>query len=167
MVEVERLARLLKHVLTALIALLMGAMVLLNVANVVGRRLFGQSIPAADELLTFSMVWLVFVGVILVTGDDRHLRFDIAVRLLPQRAYALLTALLDLALAALAAYVSVQSYAFLDKLAGINQRSMAAGIPMVYPHAAVLVGLAGTALLAGVRGLLRVIRLFDGGVARP
>jgi len=161
-----RMVRYGKLALTALIAALLGAMVLLNVANVVGRRLVGQSIPAADELMTFAMVWLVFLGVILVTGDDRHLRFDIAARLLPERGRALLAVLLDLAMAAIAAYVAVQSYIFVDKLAGIGQRSMAAGIPMAIPHAIVLVGLAGTALLSAARAGLRTARLFGAGGPR-
>ncbi|MEZ5668307.1 MAG: TRAP transporter small permease [Alphaproteobacteria bacterium] len=148
-----------QRALAGLIAALMLALVLLNVANVVGRRLLGQAIPSADELMTFGMIWLVFLGVILVTGDDRHLSFDIAAKLLPARGRLALAALLDLALAAVAAYVAVQSFAYLDRLAGIGQRSMAAGIPMVVPHAAVLAGLAATALLAGVRAVSRLQRL--------
>ena len=150
---------LVKRCVIGLIATLLLAMVLLNVVNVIARRGFGQAIPAADELMTFTMVWLVFLGCVLVAADDRHLRFDMATNLLPERGRALLSVVLDLAIALLAGFVAIQSYTFVSKLAAIDQRSMAAGLPMVIPHMAVLVGLAATAALAAARALARASRM--------
>jgi len=151
-----RLARGAQRSLAALIGGLMGAMVVLNVANVVARRVIGSAIPAADELMVFGMVWLVFLGVILVTGQDRHLRFDILSRTLTGRWKDVHGAITDLLLAALAAYVATQSWDVVGRLIRFDQRSMAAGIPMAIPHAAVFVGLAGTALLAAARAVFRL-----------
>lgn len=143
----------------ALVGVLMLAMVVLNVVNVIARRVFGSAIPQADELMVFSMVWLVFLGVILVTAEEGHLGFDLLSRTLTGRSRVLHGIAMDLVIAVLAAYVAVQSYNVVGKLIQFDQRSMAAGIPMAIPHLAVLVGLAGTALLAAGRAGARIFGL--------
>jgi len=135
------------------------AMVGLNVVNVAARRLFGSAIPEADELMVFSMVWLVFLGIILVTADDRHLGFDLVSRTLTGRRRAVHGIATDLVIAVLAGYVAVQSYDVVGKLVRFDQRSMAAGLPMAVPHLAVLIGLAGTALVAAGRAARRIAAL--------
>lgn len=142
---------------------LMLAMVGLNVTNVVARRGFGAAIPEADELMVFSMVWLVFLGAILVTADGRHLGFDLVSRRLSGRPRALHGIAIDVAIALLAGYVAVQSADVVGRLVRFDQRSMAAGIPMAIPHLAVLVGLAGTALLAAGRAVARIGGLMRDG----
>ena len=47
-------------------------------------------------------------------------------------------------------YAAAQSWMFLRRLAAIGQVSMGLAIPMVIPHAALLVGLAGTAVVAAL-----------------
>lgn len=135
------------------LGLLLIAMVLLNVANAAGRYLFGRAIAGADELLVFSMVWLVFAGVVLVTAEGRHLRLDLAASLFRGRLGHGRAVLIDLMIAVLCLYVALQSWEIIGRLAQIGQRSMALGIPMVVPHAAIAIGLAATALVALVAAL--------------
>lgn len=123
----------------SLLGALLIAMVLLNVANAAGRYLFGKAIAGSDEILVFAMVWLVFLGAVLVTARRGHLGFDVLDRLLPEQLRRPLHVLRHLAVAALAGYVALQSWQVLEKLARIGQSSMALGIPMVVPHAAVVV----------------------------
>ena len=130
------------------LGLLLIAMVLLNVANAAGRYLFGRAIAGADELLVFSMVWLVFAGVVLVTAESRHLRLDLGQSLFRGRLGAARAALIHLLIAVLCFYVALQSWEIIGRLGQIGQRSMALGIPMVVPHAAIAIGLAVTALVA-------------------
>lgn len=122
-----------------LLGALLIAMVLLNVANAAGRYLFGKAIAGSDELLVFAMVWLVFLGAVLVTARQGHLGFDIAARLLTGGPQRLLHSVRHLVVAALAGYVALQSWAVLQKLIKVDQSSMALGVPMAIPHAAVLV----------------------------
>jgi TRAP-type C4-dicarboxylate transport system permease small subunit len=122
-----------------LLGLLLIAMVLLNVANAAGRYLFGRSIEGSDELLVFAMVWLVFLGAVLATARRGHLGFDVLERLLPPGPRRLLRIVQHLAVAALSGYVALQSWAVLQKFLTIGQSSMALGIPMAIPHAAVAV----------------------------
>jgi TRAP-type C4-dicarboxylate transport system permease small subunit len=42
----------------------------------------------------------------------------------------------------------MQSYAFVQRIVATGQTSMALGMPMVIPHSALLVGFAGTAVIA-------------------
>jgi len=156
-----------ERLVAGLLGLLLIAMVLLNVANAAGRYLFGRAIDGSDEILVFSMVWIVFIGLVLVTRTDRHLGFDLAARLFRGRWGALRSGLLDIGLAVLAGYVALQSFGFVDRLARLGQVSMAAGIPMAVPHAAVLVGMALTSLLAGLRGLVRLACFAAPGLMAP
>lgn len=137
-----------------LLGALLIAMVLLNVANAAGRYLFGKAIEGSDELLVFAMVWLVFLGAVLVTARQGHLGFDVVERLLPGGARRLLHVARHLAIAVLSGYVALQSWAVLQKLARVGQSSMALGLPMVIPHAAVLVSFL-LILLFSLRNALR------------
>ena len=130
------------------LGLLLIAMVLLNVANAAGRYLFGHAITGADELLVFSMVWLVFAGVVLVTAEGRHLRLDLGRSLFAGRLGAVRATVINLIIAVLCFYVALQSWEIIGRLGQIGQRSMALGIPMVVPHAAIAIGLAAAALVA-------------------
>lgn len=131
-----------------LLGLLLIAMVVLNVANAAGRYLLGVAIPGSDELMVFAMVWVVFVGALLVTVDDGHLGFDLLSRTLPPGGARALHVLKNLTVALLSGYVAIQSWAVLQKLERVGQRSMATEIPMTIPHAAVFVGLGLTCVAA-------------------
>ena len=52
-------------------------MVLLNVANSACRYLLSVVLIGADELLVFAIIWMVTIGMILVTIDRRHIALDL------------------------------------------------------------------------------------------
>ena len=140
----QRLSALIRQAL----GLVLIAMVVLNVANAAGRYLFGKAVPGSDELLTFAMVWLVFVGAVLVAASNDHLGFDLLRRVLPGRARRVLHRVQCLVIMLLSGFVAFQSWSVLEKLAQVDQRSMATGIPMAIPHAAVLAGMALISLVS-------------------
>ena len=129
--------RLMRSTVRKALGLLLLAMVLLNVANAAGRYLFGKAIPGSDEILVFSMVWLVFLGACLVSLDRRHLSFDLLPRVLRRPWRRPLHTVTHLGIALLTGFVTLQSWTVLEKLAQVGQTSMATEIPMVVPHAAV------------------------------
>ena len=47
-------------------------MVALNVVNAVCRDLFGIVITGVDEVLVFMMIWLVMLGMMLVTAEPQQ-----------------------------------------------------------------------------------------------
>jgi TRAP-type C4-dicarboxylate transport system permease small subunit len=130
------------------------AAVCLNFANVFGRYVLGRSIFGADEVQTYIMVWMAFIGAVVVTWRQAHLRMDVLVSYLPKFAQSALR-LIELVLVIVtAAIVFRQSWHYAGQMASMGRRSDAAGIPMAIPHSAVAVGFALIALI----GLWRLIR---------
>jgi TRAP-type transport system small permease protein len=145
-----RIARIAAFAARALLGALLIGMVLLNVANAACRYLFSVVLIGADELLVFGMIWMVMIGMILVTIDRRHIALDFLVNRLAPRPRIALTMFHHLIIAIGAAYAAVQSVEFARRVAMIGQTSMAIGFPMVFAHSALVVGFAGTALVAAV-----------------
>ena len=73
----------LTHTVTSAVRVLLGllllGMVAINVANAICRYVFGVVLTGADEVLVFTMIWMVMVGMILATIDRRHIALDFLV----------------------------------------------------------------------------------------
>ena len=135
---IDSLARILE--LTLALALI-GA-VLLNFGNVIGRYGFGTTMTIADELQTYIMVWIAFLGAAVVTWRGAHLRMDVIAQRLPesfQRVLGWVEAVLILVLGSLVTWVAWQ---YVAQMYGLGAKSQTAGIPMWMPHSALLVGFA-------------------------
>jgi len=145
-----RIARIAAFAARALLGTLLIGMMLLNVANAICRYLFSVVFIGADELLVFAMIWMVMIGMILVTIDRRHIALDFLANRLAPRPRIALTMFHHLIIAIGGAYAAVQSLEFARRVATIGQTSMAIGFPMVFAHSALVVGFAGTALVAAV-----------------
>jgi TRAP-type C4-dicarboxylate transport system permease small subunit len=139
--------------LIAALGLVVG--VLLNFANIVGRYFLNAPISWADEVMLFIMVGIVFFGVVGVSWDDKHIRMDIVVELLPpplRRVVTFLVRLAEIAVSLILVYLSIP---VIDQLYRFDQRSQAAEMPLVIPQIVVpvclfLVAIAGVArLLSG------------------
>jgi TRAP-type C4-dicarboxylate transport system permease small subunit len=141
----NRIVRATSRAARTLLGVLLLAMVALNVANAVGRYAMGAVIAGADEILIYTMVWLVMVGLILTTADRRHIALDFLVSNAGPRGRLGLAIVHHAVMTAASAYAAVQCWAFVRLVAAIGQTSMAIEIPMSIPHAALVVGFAGTA----------------------
>jgi TRAP-type C4-dicarboxylate transport system permease small subunit len=138
--RIERAIERLADALLTGLGLLVIAAVCLNFANVVGRYVFGQAIFGADEIQTYMMVWMAFLGAVVVGWRNAHLRMDVLARALPQ-AVQIALRIVELALlVATASLVATQSWKFVITMAELDRRSDAADIPMSIPHAAVAIG---------------------------
>src|SRR5438874_8318323 len=142
---VLRIARMAAFATRTLLGALLIAMMLLNVANAVCRYLFSVVLIGADELLVFAMIWMVMIGMILVTINRQHIALDFLANRL-----AALTMFHHVVIAVGAAYAALQSLDFTRRVAAVGQTSMAIGFPMVFAHSALVVGFAATALVAAV-----------------
>ena len=144
---IERLMRL----ITLVLAWAFVVAVLINFANVVGRYVFSRSILGADEVQIFIMVWMAFLGAVVVTWRDQHLRMDVLFGYFPAPVRKVLRMTELLLMLGLAGFVSVQSTRYVGQMIAIGRESDAAGIPMAIPHSAVAVGFALITLLALLR----------------
>jgi TRAP-type C4-dicarboxylate transport system permease small subunit len=129
-----------------LLGLLLLGMVALNVANAICRYAFGLVLTGADEVLVFGMIWMVMVGMILATVDRRHIALDFLITRAGPRQRVALTILHHAVLTGACAYAAIYCWAFVARVAAIGQTSMALGVPMAIPHAALFVGFAGTTI---------------------
>lgn len=137
------------------------AAVLINLANVVGRYVFSRPIQATDEILVYLFVYCVFLGAVLVSWEGRQLRMDAVSAVLPAPARAALNALALALFVAMALFVIAQSMSFLARINQVGLKSVATGLPMVVPHAAIPLGF-GLMLLAVALGWRRRILGGDG-----
>lgn len=145
--------------LAALLAVAMLALVAVNFANVVARYVFSTALIAADEAMTFTMVWGVFLGAGLVSLRGGHLAMDLLSGALPVRAALALRLAGAALLVVVLGFVALQSADFIDTIGMIGMTSMAAGIPMWVPHLAIPVGFA----LMVLGTLLRLVAPADEG----
>ncbi|MDP6430176.1 MAG: TRAP transporter small permease [Rhodospirillales bacterium] len=112
----------------------------LNFANVIGRYVFFSPIIWAEEVMIFIMVWCVFIGAIPVSHDGRHLKMDLLSANLKPPLKQIVNAFAVTVLLIVCGFVAVQSYKATSLFARLGQESTVAGIPMVIPHASLLIG---------------------------
>jgi len=139
--------------------------VLLNFGNVVGRYLFGVSFLASDEVQVFVMVAMTFLGAVVVTRRNLHLRMDVLVQFMPAAARLTLRIAEQILLLVLAAFVVSQSYFYAAQMLRIGRRSDMAGMPMWIPHGFLVVGFSLIFVVALWRfvGMARSSSQPDGG----
>lgn len=145
--------------------LITGALLLvataINFANVIGRYLFGAAIFWAEEVLVFIVIWSVFVAVPSIAYHGHHVRMDLfSARFRPPWTRIVNGAEAGL-LVACALFVVVQSYRVVALHLRTGAVSVAAGVPLAIPHAALLVGFTLTALAVLVRVRAYVDGKFD------
>ena len=56
----------------------------LNFVNVIDRYLLGHSMMGADEVQIYIMVYMTFLGAVVVTSRKAHLRMDVLVQYFPR-----------------------------------------------------------------------------------
>ena len=112
----------------------------INFANVLGRYLFLAPIIWAEEIMIYIMVWMVFVGSVLVTWDGHHLKMDFFSIMLPSPTKEIMNFLGAIAFVLACLFVLPQAHTVTNLMNDLDQRSVVAEIPMVLPHFALLLG---------------------------
>ena len=140
-----------EELLIATARLIVGAAIFvsiaINFANIVGRYLFDAPILWAEEILDYLMVWSVFIAAVLVTWQGRHIKMDLLSVMLPAAAGKIANWLGAALFAAVCLFMVGQSWTVTSLAWQMDQRSVAADIPMWLAHAGVLLGFAGMLLV--------------------
>jgi TRAP-type transport system small permease protein len=146
-----------------LIRLLLGAALLASVllicANAFGRYVLAAPIIWAEEILGYTLVWMVYLGAVQVTSDNGHLSMDLALRYLPTRWQAMVEFCGHLVFVAVSALIVYQAY---FTIAEFTHHSQIASLPMNVIHAVIPVSFI---LMATVVILHAVARLHGAGSA--
>ena len=132
----------------------------LNFANIAGRYVFSSPIVWAEEILDYLMVWSVFLAAVLVTWEGRHIKMDLLSVMLPSPLKEICNFVAAVLLAAVCVFMIWQSWTMTSLAWRMDQRSLAANVPMVYAHAGVLLGFAGMLLAVLLRFRAYVVNAF-------
>ncbi len=134
-----------------LLGLLIFTGVAINFANVVGRYVFGSPILWAEEALVFIMIWCVFLGVILVTWEGRHIKMDLlSVKFAPPWRQ-IINGLMTLGFILVCVFVIRESWGVVKLLYQTGQESVIARIPVYPMHASILIGFVAMLVVVLVR----------------
>jgi TRAP-type C4-dicarboxylate transport system permease small subunit len=123
------------------LALVLIAIVLLNVGNMLARTAFGTGLLWADEVQVYLFIWIGFLGAALVTWQRSHLRIGLLRTCWPAGVQRKLEGVEAALVPVLCCFVAWQSCAYVWRIARVGTRSDMAGLPMWLPHAAVASGL--------------------------
>jgi len=142
------------RVIELALALALIVAVVLNFANVIGRYGFGRSFLAADEVQTYIMVYMAFLGAAVATWRGLHLRMDVLAQRLPakvRKALSLVELILVIVLGGLVTWVG---WRYAAQMYSLGVKSQTAQIPMWIPHGAVAAGF-------GLMALVGCLKLFE------
>mgnify|MGYP003135004091 FL=1 len=141
-------ARVVGSALETLLGLVLIAVVLVNVANAAGRYLFRTSLTGTDEVMVFSMIFVVVIGAVLALARRTHIAIDLMPSYAVPRLRRLIFVIHDAVTLAATAYAAQASWTFVSRLTRIGTSSMTLGIPMTVPHGVLLFGFAAMAVIA-------------------
>jgi TRAP-type C4-dicarboxylate transport system permease small subunit len=114
----------------------------INLANIIARHLFGSAIFWAEEVLIFIVVWSTFLAVASIVYRGDHLNMDLFYAGMKPPWKMMVNAAVAAMFIACSLIIIVQSYKVVTLYIRSGTVSIAAGVPMVIPHTAVLVGFA-------------------------
>jgi TRAP-type C4-dicarboxylate transport system permease small subunit len=137
------------------------AAVSINVTNVVGRYVFDAPVSWAEEAMSYMIIWGVFIAISAITYQGNHLRMDLLVMNVRGRLAMAIGALTVTLIIACSVFVMSQSIQVVKLYAMTGETSMGARIPLIYAHAALLVGFFLMAAAAIVRARCYLKGKFD------
>ena len=135
--------------------------VVLNIVNVIGRYVFGMPVFWAEEALTFTVIWIVFLVVGTITYRGAHLNMDLVFSRMPPDVQRVVRVAIALALIVCTTYTAVQSWKVVALHYLTGGVTAGTNIPLVIPHSALLFGFSFMALAAVVRLRSYVTGKFD------
>jgi TRAP-type transport system small permease protein len=121
-----------------LIGVMMLVMFILVFINVLGRYGIGKSWAAAEEISTFLMIWVAYLGAGLALREGRHAAIDMFQDKLPVKLRRVLRVLLGLVILAffgVLAWLGVRMSIF-----GWSQETIATQMPTGIPYLAIPLG---------------------------
>lgn len=134
----------LRRVVTAAVVLFYACMLIAVLAQVLGRYVFGYSIPWAAETATFAQIWMVLLAAGIAMRRNLHVGVDVLVVKLPVRQRRTALALSGAACLWFFYHAILGSFALIE--IGFIETSPALRLPMWIPYLCLPVGLSYFAL---------------------
>jgi TRAP-type C4-dicarboxylate transport system permease small subunit len=122
------------------------AAVAINFANIVARYVFNEAIFWTEEVLGFLMIYSVFLSAVTIAFNADNINMDLFYARFPKAVRRGVNMVILAAFIASSAFMAVQSYKVVSLHLRNGTKSVAAAVPMVVPHTALLIGFTLTAL---------------------
>lgn len=133
-----RTARFLSSLTESISALLLGAIVVINVLQVVFRYVIGAPLGWTEEVMRYSVVWLTFLASTAALYRGEHMVIDVLGSVLPHRVQRPVYLVALLCIAAFCWILVGEGFPL--ALRNAAQSSPSARIPMILPYISVAVG---------------------------
>jgi TRAP-type transport system small permease protein len=127
-------AQILLKAIRALLGAMLLASVILICANAFGRYVLHAPIIWSEEILGYGLVWMVYLGAVLVTAGDQHLKMDLLLQMLGPRVQRALRLIGDAVFVATGLLIVYQAP---ESISQFTHHSQVAGLPMHIVHLAV------------------------------
>jgi TRAP-type C4-dicarboxylate transport system permease small subunit len=114
----------------------------INLANIVARHLFGSAIFWAEEVLIYIVIWSSFISVAAIVYRGEHLNMDLFYARMQPGLRRTVNAGIAASFLVCSAIVIWQSHKVVLLYWHNGSVSIAAGVPMIIPHTALVVGFA-------------------------
>lgn len=153
---IERVADRVISVAERILALGLIVAILLDFMNVIGRYTGGFSVLGIDEIEIYVLIWIAFLGAVVVTWRRQHLRMDVFLESCPLPVRKAVAALEVAVMFVVTGFVGLQSFNYVAKIFALGALSDIVGVPMWIPHVAVCVSFLAMAAIVLMRGLSRL-----------
>jgi C4-dicarboxylate transporter DctQ subunit len=111
-------------------------------ANVFLRYVFNYALSWGDEVITYSLLWLVFLGSGVAAQRGAHISMEAILALLPARIQRRNAVVVNVICALLSAVVGFLGWRLALAVRGLDQVGAASGVPMFWVYLAIPAGCA-------------------------
>lgn len=135
-----KINRALEKLVGVLIGLMLLWITLLLCFNVITRYGFGYSLSWAEEMTTYNIIWITFLGSGLCVRKGLHVCVDAFVQFLPPKGRFIMRILANLIGFAFAVLLAVIGWVLTQKVGASGQLSPAMMLPMKFAYVALPMG---------------------------
>ncbi|ADC52296.1 C4-dicarboxylate transport system (permease small protein) (plasmid) [Alkalihalophilus pseudofirmus OF4] len=129
-----------------LLVVLSIVMVTLIGMQVFMRYIMSSSLPWSEELARYCFIWLVYIGISYGVKRQRHIKVDVVLLLLKDKAKVLLGIMANILFLGFAIFVVIYGYDLSQRLLQFGQTATSVNIPMGFIYLATPVGMGLTAI---------------------
>lgn len=109
-------------------------------ANVFLRYVFNYALSWGDEVITYSLLWLVFLGSGVAARQGAHISMEALLTVLPARLQRSNAIVVNVVCALLSAVVGFLGWRLAAAVRGLDQVGAASGVPMFWVYLAIPAG---------------------------
>ena len=121
-------------------AILLAFIVLLISVQVVMRYVFQNSLSWSEELVVWTFIWFIWIGVALAFKERKHVKVTFFQDLLPGKLKYYLEVLVDVLIVVFLLIISYQSFKLMSLPYVLSQNSVVLNTPIVVMYASAPVG---------------------------